>query len=94
MSKLPSTNSEEEQFEVNINDAYEDDDFTIYFDKNTLLNHINHLEDDNLFKINLLQQEEINLEKLLKQKETSVVHIDKQIEDVNKNIVGFKSTRE
>jgi len=40
--------------EIQIEDPYEDDDFKIYFDKNSLLAHINFLEDDNLFKINLL----------------------------------------
>jgi hypothetical protein len=45
---------EEEVIEIDIEDPYEDDDFEIYFDKNTLLSHLDKLEDDNLFKINLL----------------------------------------
>jgi hypothetical protein len=43
---------------IDLNDPYEDDDFNIYFDKAQLIQHLNFLEDDNLFKINLLQDEE------------------------------------
>jgi hypothetical protein len=32
----------------------EDDDFEIYFDKYSLLEHLQHLEEDNLFKIHLV----------------------------------------
>lgn len=35
--------------EIRINDQYEDDDFHIYFDKKSLLQHIHGLEDQNLF---------------------------------------------
>lgn len=45
---------ENKELNMSLSDDYEDDDFTIYFDKPSLLNHLNHLEDDNLFKINLL----------------------------------------
>ena len=48
---------------LSLDDDYEDEDFKIYFDKQTLINHLNNLEDDNLFKINLLQEDEQNLEK-------------------------------
>jgi hypothetical protein len=45
---------EEEEDELQLEDPYEDDDFDIYFDKQKLLAYINFLEDDNLFKINLV----------------------------------------
>lgn len=45
---------DDDGFEIQLEDEYEDDDYNIYFDKNSLLAHINFLEDDNLFKINLL----------------------------------------
>jgi hypothetical protein len=45
---------------------YEDNDFEIYFDKFSLLEHLNHLEEDNLFRINLVQEEEQTLEKFKK----------------------------
>lgn len=43
-----------QQFDLNLDDPYEDDDFNYYFDKASLLNHITQLEDDNLFKIRLV----------------------------------------
>ena len=46
--------SEDEPAELQLDDAYSDDDFNIYFDRNSLLQHLNNLEDDNLFKINLV----------------------------------------
>ena len=52
------------EMKLDLNDSYEDNDFNIYFDKNSLIQHLNFLEDDNLFKINLLQDEEQNLKKL------------------------------
>lgn len=42
----------------------EDDDFKIYFDKFTLLEHLSHLEEDNLFKIHLVQEDEQAIDKL------------------------------
>ena len=43
---------------LTLEDPYEDDDFKIYFSKQSLLHHLNHLEDDNLFKIHLVQEDE------------------------------------
>jgi len=77
-----------------LEDEYEDDDFNIYFDKASLLAHINFLEDDNLFKINLLQQDEANLDKILKKKAKSLAEKENDIRDVNANIEGFKQTKE
>ena len=54
--------------DIGLEDKYEDDDFKIYFDRAGLTQYVNFLEDDNLFKINLVQQEEINLDKILKEK--------------------------
>lgn len=41
-------------------DDYEDDDFTIYFDPKQLVEYLAFLEDDNLFKIYLVDNEELN----------------------------------
>ena len=40
-------------------ETYQDDDFNIYFDKRGLLEHLAALEDDNLFKIHLVDEEEV-----------------------------------
>ena len=44
--------------EIQISDQYEDDDFKIYFDKKSLLQHIHGLEDQNLFQISLVQDDQ------------------------------------
>lgn len=69
MREEKSQKEEVEVFELGLEDDYEDDDFTIYFNKDTLLAHINYLQDDNLFKIHVVQEEEQNLDKMKKQGE-------------------------
>lgn len=78
----------EENIELNmsLNDFYEDDDFNIYFDKAQLLNHLNHLEDDNLFKINLLQDDEANVKNFSEEAAVKIDKAKKDIEDVEKSI--------
>lgn len=49
---------------MQIEEFYEDDDFKIYFDKTSLLAYMAHLEDDSLFKIGLVQEDEINFDKM------------------------------
>jgi len=71
---------------LDLNDPYEDDDFNIYFDKAQLIQHLNFLEDDNLFKINLLQDEEQNLKKLNDEAEDKYKAMQKDIGDVEKSI--------
>ena len=36
---------------MQLDDEYEDDDFNVYFDKPSLLNRLNELEEENLFRI-------------------------------------------
>lgn len=50
--------------DIDLNESYEDDDFEIRFDKASLLAYIRDIEDDNLFKIQLLQEDEQTLEKI------------------------------
>jgi hypothetical protein len=40
--------------DVELHADYVDNDFEIYFDKFSLLDHLAHLEEDNLFKIHLV----------------------------------------
>lgn len=45
--------------DVDLNDAnYSDDDQDIYFKEKDLVEYLHHIEEDNLFKINLLQDDE------------------------------------
>jgi chromosome segregation ATPase len=45
-------------------DDYSDDDYAIYFDRAQLLGHLNQLEDDNLFRIQLVQDDEQAVKKI------------------------------
>jgi len=81
-----ASDDESKYLEIDLEDAYEDDDLTIYFDKASLLAHVVHLEDDNLFKIHLVQEDEQNLERLKRQAESDFSKMEEQIEAVQKNI--------
>jgi len=48
--------------------------------------HIDHLEGDSLFKINLVSEEEQNVERIKKQAEVEFAKVQVQIDDVKKNI--------
>lgn len=39
---------------IDLTDKYVDKDFKIYFDKKSLFDHLNNLEDDNLFRIQIV----------------------------------------
>ena len=65
---------------------YEDDDFEEHWNKKTLLDYLDFLEDDNLFKIKILQDEEVNMENYLKKKEKNIETMQAKVDDVNKNI--------
>jgi len=63
--------------DIDLDDSYENDDFNIYFDKASLMAHLNHLEDDNLFKIHLVQEEEQNVEKIKKKARENCAEMQK-----------------
>lgn len=54
----------QDEFDIENEHLEDEDDFKIYFDKFTLLEHLSHLEEDNLFKIHLVQEDEQALDKL------------------------------
>lgn len=81
-SEIDQMEQDNAAFDLNLDDPYEDDDFNYYFDKASLLNHITQLEDDNLFKIRLVQEDEQNVEKIKKKAEANLSEFQKQIDDV------------
>lgn len=84
----------EEIWEVQLDDEYEDDDFYIHFDKQSLVGFIAHLEDDNLFKIDLVQDDEKAVEQRKRQSQARFKEMQSQIDDVHANIVDLQSTQE
>jgi hypothetical protein len=63
-----------------------DDSFEIYFDKNTLVEYLHSLEEDNLFRIHLVQEDEQALDKLKKAVDSKIKAKEQEIEEVNHNI--------
>ena len=59
----------DDKWEVQLDDEYEDDDYEIHFDKQSLIAFIVHLEDSNLFKIDLVKDDAAVLQEREKQKE-------------------------
>ena len=56
---------EKPEEDLDLDDSYEDDVFQVFFNnKVELLAYSTQIEDDNLFKIGLVQDEEHNLEKM------------------------------
>jgi hypothetical protein len=60
---------------IELTDKYVDNDFKIYFDKKSILDHLNHLEDDNLFRIYLVQEEEQKVIKFVEQSEKNYAKV-------------------
>lgn len=50
--------------DIDLNADYSDDDTRIYFDDKKLIEHLQKLEENNLFKMNLLQENQQTFEKM------------------------------
>jgi hypothetical protein len=57
--------------DIDLNAEYSDDDRKIHFKEAELVDYLRHVEEDNLFKISMLQDDEEALEE--KRKESAVV---------------------
>lgn len=58
----------------------------IYFDKESLLEYLANLEEDNLFTIHLVQEDDHSLEAMKKDIERNLKEREEEIEQVRKNI--------
>jgi hypothetical protein len=87
---------EQKSFEIDLDDSYEDSDFEKpQFDSiDSLLTFINSIEDDNLFKIKLLEQEEMQLDRIIRDKQLKITEVKESAQEVDKNIEGFNKTRQ
>jgi len=85
--------NEEGQQDVDLDQPYEDKDFQIYFTDNTLLEYLAHLEEDNLFRIHLVQEEEQALEKFKKGSEERILQKQQEIDEVQRNIELLKTSK-
>lgn len=64
MSSVDENEQVIEPEDLDLDDFYEDDVFKVFFqNKKQLFSYATQLEDDNLFKIALVQEDEANLDK-------------------------------
>lgn len=71
--KEEDEDAQEKLEELDLDDHYEDDVFKVFFlNKIQLLQYSKQLEDENLFKIRLVQEDEMNLEKTRAQAKVSI----------------------
>lgn len=75
-------------------DDYSDDDYAIYFDRAQLLGHLNQLEDDNLFRIQLVQDDEQAVKKINEDALDKYNEMEGQIGEVDKSIEQLEKTME
>ena len=79
---------------MEMEDEYSDDDFTICFDRAQLLNHLNHLEDDNLFRIKLVEDDQQAVKKIKEDAVTKYQIMERDIEEVDKSIAQLEKTKD
>ena len=75
------------------NDQQEDGDMNIYFDRQSLLDHHSNLEEDNLFKIHLVQEDEQALEAEKTKIVKNIQEREQEILDVRKNIEMLEKSK-
>ena len=84
----------DDQWEVQLDDEYEDDDYEIHFDKQSLIAFIVHLEDSNLFKIALVEDDADALQNRKKQKEARFEAMHADIDKVHQTMLALKTAQE
>lgn len=84
----------DDQWEVQLDDEYEDDDYEIHFDKQSLIAFIVHLEDSNLFKIALVEDDADALQNRKKQKEARFEAMHADIDKVHQTMLALKAAQE
>lgn len=89
------TKLEEKGVEEEVNlEPEEDSDYEIYFDKFTLLEHLTHLEEDNLFNIQLIQEDEEALDNFKKESQSKIYMKETELKDIEHNIGILVSSKE
>ena len=87
MLQDPEARSQEQKaLNMEMEDSYSDDDFTIYFDRAQLLGHLNHLEDDNLFRIKLVEDDQQAVKQIKEDAVVKYTIMERDIEEVDKSI--------
>lgn len=77
-----------------LDDAEGQGDLNMYFeDKKSLLEHLANLEEENLFKIHLVQEDEQALENTRKEVEENIALREREIQDVRRNIEMLEHSR-
>lgn len=72
--------------DIDLNMDYSDNEDKVYFTKNSFWDYLDEIEADNLFKINLCQDEENAFEALKKGKEKKIAEKMAQLKEMQNNI--------
>lgn len=81
-------------FNQNIPDDYEDNDFTIHFNIKSLFEYLGFLEDDNLFKIYLVDEEELNKKEQFAQTGINIHNMFNMINEVENSTMDLTKSLE
>lgn len=93
MTQKRHEDAEDEHPHLSQHETGGDGDMNIYFDKVSLLEHLANLEEDNLFKIHLVQEDEQALEALRTEIAETQAAKEREIADVRRNIDMLEQSR-
>lgn len=94
LSILQEESLEQKSLNIDMENEYSDDDYNIYFDRAQLLGHLNSLEDDNLFRIKLVEDDEEAVKKINELALEKYLEMQKDINEVDKSIGQLDKTKE
>lgn len=77
--------------DVDLNAEYSDDDRDIYFSEKQLIEYLRHQEEDNLFKISMLQDDEQTYENLEKASQKKLAEKQQEVDKQSESIEALKS---
>jgi len=80
--------------EIELTDPYEDEDFKIYFDKRSLIEYLNFLEEDNLFKIHLVDEDAMQLKNMKLESIQKYKPTEEAIEEVTTSLAILEKSRD
>lgn len=78
--------------DIDLNDSYSDDDDKVPIEDKKLWDYLQKLEENNLFEMNLLQENQQTLEKMEKESRDVIAARRAKINDIDKNILMLQDS--
>ena len=79
--------------DIDFNADYSDDDEDIRINEKDLVDYLSKLEENNLFKMNLIQEQQQSLEKIEKETEARIDAKKQLISDVTSNLAHLEEAK-